>query len=56
MNKRPDYVQEGADAHSRGVRRELCPYLPGTVPEAQWLQGWDEAKAKRDRFLSGNDG
>jgi ribosome modulation factor len=55
MNKRPDYVQEGADAHSRGVRRALCPYLPGTVPEELWLKGWDEAKAKRDRFLSEDD-
>jgi ribosome modulation factor len=56
MDERPDYVQEGVQAFSRGTARELCPYLPGTVPEELWLKGWDEAKAKRDRSLSEDDG
>jgi ribosome modulation factor len=55
MSTRPDYVQEGKDAHARGVRRELCPYQFGTSAEELWLKGWDEARARYERMLSGED-
>jgi ribosome modulation factor len=52
MIKRPDAFQEGVDAYAQGVSRDLCPYLPGTVAEEQWLKGWDEGKAIRDRLFA----
>jgi ribosome modulation factor len=55
MSKRPDYVQEGIDAYAQGVSRDRCPYLPGTVPEVLWLKGWDQAKARYDSLLAGEE-
>lgn len=42
-----DAISEGADARSRGQRRDACPYPAGSRERTDWLEGFAGVDADR---------
>jgi ribosome modulation factor len=52
-DKNDPYEQGWRAGHRRGQDKTACPYQPGTPKHAQWMDGYEEARAQPDHYNEG---